>query len=158
MAPPPTVNAYRSLWNHRRSYTMKPRKLCFFTPFLPLPKQATPLPLSHPASIVTETADLSRKLSGASRYFTSMLSSVCQRVRVGAPSVSRPIPYWFPRIESQPFGRHRICPPRPGRLLNCPYDCQPLINHGSIFSFFVGKICTRTPLKNHGVFEETYEG
>ena len=29
---------------------------------------------------------------------------------------------------------------------------------GSIFSLSVGNHWMRTPLKNHGVFEETYEG
>ena len=29
------------------------------------------------------------------------------------------------------------------------------MNHGSIFNLSVGKICTRTPLKNQGVFDET---
>src|SRR6266436_4021086 len=49
----------------------------------------------------------------------------------------------------------RSCNPNPGRPLNRPYDCHPLVNQGSIFRCSVGKICTRTPLKNHGVFEET---
>jgi len=30
--------------------------------------------------------------------------------------------------------------------------------HGSIFSLSLGKICTRIPLKNHGVLDETYDG
>ena len=57
-----------------------------------------------------------------------------------------------------PFGRHRIWPPRPGAWLNLPYDCQPLMIHGSIFSLSLGKIWMRTPLKNHGVFDDTYDG
>jgi hypothetical protein len=63
-----------------------------------------------------------------------------------------------PRFSSHPFGRHRICNPNPGRPLNRPYDCQPFTNHGSIFKCAVRKICTRAPLKNHGVLEETYDG
>jgi len=43
-------------------------------------------------------------------------------------------------------------------LLNRPYDCQPSISHGSIFSLSLVYTWIRTPLKNHGVFDETYEG
>ena len=32
------------------------------------------------------------------------------------------------------------------------------MNQGSIFNLAVGYHCTRTPLKNQGVFEETYDG
>jgi hypothetical protein len=57
-----------------------------------------------------------------------------------------------------PVRRHNTCKPKPGTLLNLPYDCQPLTIHGSIFSFSVGKTWMRTPLNNHGVFDETYDG
>ena len=43
-------------------------------------------------------------------------------------------------------------------MLNRPYDCQPLMIQGSIFSFSLVKIWIRRPLKNHGVFDETYDG
>ena len=36
-----------------------------------------------------------------------------------------------------------------------PYDCQPLMIHGSIFSLSVGNHWMRMPLKNQGVFDET---
>ena len=39
-----------------------------------------------------------------------------------------------------PFGRHKTCKPKPGALLNLPYDCHPLMIHGSIFSLSLGKI------------------
>src|SRR6266436_5223723 len=96
-------------------------------------------------SPVSENAILSNPLfSGLSKYLISMLSSLWYRTRPG-----------LPRTESHPFGRHKIWTPMPGRLLNRPYDCQPFVNHGSILRCSVGKICTRTPVKNHGVFEET---
>ena len=59
---------------------------------------------------------------------------------------------------SHGFGVHLICPPSPGLWFADPYDCHPLMNHGSIFKCAVGKICTRTPSKNHGVFDDTYDG
>src|SRR6266853_2521099 len=137
---------------------MYPRKLCL-GPFAELPAQLTPPPCSHPISPVSENAILSSPLfSGLSKYLISMLSSLWYRTRPGLPRASSPSMYWLPRTESHPFGRQRIWTPMPGRLLNRPYDCQPFVNQGSIFRCSVGKICTRTPLKNHGVFEETYEG
>jgi len=59
---------------------------------------------------------------------------------------------------TQGLGVHLICPPTPFLELAEPYDCHPLMSHGSIFKCGVGKICTRRPSKNQGVFEETYEG
>src|ERR1700730_60653 len=59
---------------------------------------------------------------------------------------------------NESFGIHRICPPKPGWLLNFAYDCQPLMSHGSILSVCVGNHCTRRPLKNHGVLDDTKEG
>ena len=44
------------------------------------------------------------------------------------------------------------------RPFGLPYDCHPLISHGSIFSLFVGNHWMRRPLKNHGVFDDTYDG
>ena len=48
--------------------------------------------------------------------------------------------------------------PTPGASLNMPYDCQPLMSHGSILSLSLGKIWMRMPLKNHGVLDDTYDG
>src|SRR6516164_1217406 len=101
---------------------MNPRK--YWSP------QATPPPVSQPASMVSEAAALSRKALGSSWYLTITLSSVWTRLR----SVT------------------------PGASLNLPYDCQPLMIQGSIFKVSLGKIWMRAPLKNHGVFDETYEG
>jgi hypothetical protein len=42
----------------------------------------------------------------------------------------------------------------PGISLKVPYDCQPLMIHGSILSLSVGKYWMRMPLKNQGVFYE----
>ena len=39
-----------------------------------------------------------------------------------------------------------------------PYDCQPLMIHGSILSLSLGKVWIRMPLKNHGVLDDTYDG
>src|SRR4030095_297454 len=128
---------------------MKPRK--YWSP------QSTPPPNSHPASTVTVNAALLRKDFGSSRYFTWMLSSVWIRLRSGMPSVSAP-KYWFAVSESHPFGRHATWSPMPGVLLNFPRASQPFTIHGSIFSLSLVKIWIRTPLKNHGVFEDTYEG
>ena len=61
-----------------------------------------------------------------------------QVTRPGTPSVSSPRMYWLPRISKEPLGRHKICAPTPGRLLNRPYDCHPLISHGSIFKCSLG--------------------
>src|ERR1700730_7830682 len=119
---------------------MKPRKYCDGLSGVP-PWQLTPLslPYSHPASIVKVNAPLLNALPGLSRYLTCMLSSVCMRLRPGMPSVSVP-QYWLPRTETEPFGRHKICRPRPGALLNLPYDCHPLTIQGSIFSLSLGNI------------------
>jgi hypothetical protein len=135
---------------------MKPRKYCDGLAGVP-PAQLTPPPYSQPASSVSEAVALLRNASGLSWYFTMRLSSVWRRLRPGMPSVSVP-KYWLPRTENQPFGRQRICMPTPGALLNLPYDCQPLTSHGSILSLSLGKIWMRMPLKNQGVFDETYEG
>ena len=43
-------------------------------------------------------------------------------------------------------------------LLNFAYDCQPLMSQGSIFRCCVGHHCTRRPLKNQGVLEDTKDG
>jgi hypothetical protein len=100
---------------------------------------------------------LSIHAPGRSRYFIVKLSSVCSRRRWLSLYVSVPT-YWFNTTEIEPVGRHRIWPPVPRSLLNRPYDCHPFTSHGSIFSLSVGKICRRTPLKNHGVFDDTYDG
>ncbi len=42
--------------------------------------------------------------------------------------------------------------------MNLPYDCQPLMSHGSIFSLSLVKICVRMPLKNHGVLSDVNDG
>jgi hypothetical protein len=107
--------------------------------------------------MVTVNAALLRSSAGRSRYFTWTLSSVWTRLRSGMPRVSAP-KYWFAWMESQPVGRQRICTPRPGVLLNFPYDCQPFTIHGSIFSLSLVKTWIRTPLKNQGVFDDTYDG
>ncbi len=86
-----------------------------------------------------------------------MLLSLWKRFLPGMPNVSVP-QYVLVRIEIEPFGRHRICRPRPGAVLNLPYDYHPLTNQGSIFSLSLGKIWIRTPLKYQGVLDETYDG
>src|SRR5579883_393516 len=55
-------------------------------------------------------------------------------------------------------GRQSTCAPKPGSSLNFPYVCHPLMIHGSILSLSLGKICTRMPLKNHGVLSDVYDG
>ena len=85
----------------------------------------------------------------------SLLRSACAP---SFPACRIPSNVRLETIESVDLGRHRICAPRPGVELNMPYDCQPLISQYSILSFCVGKVWMRTPLKNHGVFEETYDG
>src|SRR5690348_14341908 len=117
----------------------------------------TPPPDSQPASRVSEAAALHSPPPGRSKYLPITLSSVCRRRRPGFPNVSLPR-YWLQTTEKDPPGRHRIWPPVPGASLKRPYDCQPFTSHGSTFRCSVGKICTRAPLKNHGVFEDTYEG
>ena len=44
------------------------------------------------------------------------------------------------RAGSQGYGVALICPPRPFREFAEPYDCHPLMNHGSIFKWGLGKI------------------
>ena len=39
-----------------------------------------------------------------------------------------------------------------------PYDCQPLMSHGSILSLSLVKIWARMPLKNHGVLSDVNDG
>src|SRR5262245_27691574 len=128
---------------------MKPTKYC--EPY------ETPPPDSPPASSVTENAALSSREPGRSRYLIEKLSSVCSRRRFEFPNVSLPM-YWFSTTETEPFGRHRTWPPPPRLRLKRPYDCQPFTSQGSILSLSVGKICAGTPLKNHGVFDDTYDG
>src|SRR5262245_53689399 len=149
MAPPPTVSPNRSCANQNRLYAMNPTKNC--EPY------ETPPPFSPPASSVSENAALSSSAPGRSRYFIMKLSSVCSRRRWLLLYVSVPT-YWFSTTEIEPEGRHRIWPPAPRSLLNRPYDCQPLISQGSILSLSDVKIWARMPLKNHGVFDDTYDG
>src|SRR6266853_6021062 len=125
---------------------MNPRKYCAGVEPEP-PEQRPPPPLSHPASIVSEKAALSSRFDGESRYFTSMLLSLCSRIRSGFPSVSRP-QYSFESSDTDPVGRHRIWKPSPGVSLNMPYDCQPLITQNSVFSFSVGEVSFKKKLKN----------
>ena len=58
-------------------------------------------------------------------------------------------------IETAPVGRQRTWSPSPGCSLNMPYDCQPLMIQGSIFSLLVGNHWIRRPLKYQGVFDDT---
>src|SRR5262252_8280260 len=131
---------------------MKPTKYC--SDRLSVPPVPSGPPVSPPASSVSDHAALHSPLPGRSRYLPMMLSSVWRRMRLLFPSASLPT-YWLPTIDSDPFGRHWIWPPPPGASLKRPYDCQPLISHGSILSLSDGKIWTRTPLKNQGVFDDT---
>jgi len=140
---------------------MYPTKLCLGltmrcppTTLTVLPKQLTPPPLSQPKSPVKVKAALSRSLRDC-RSTSPRCCHPCESAYGWVFPVRR-----YPG-RSYSSNRHPAVravvdlPPEPGFLLNLPYDCQPLMNHGSIFNFAVGNTCRRTPLKNHGVFDDT---
>src|SRR5882724_10113499 len=110
---------------------MAPRNACIGPPFPPA--HVTPPPFSHPMSNVKENAPLETAEDLSSRYLIWMLSSLWNRSRLGLPRTSAP-KYELLSIEMAPVGRYRTCRPRPGCSLNMPYDCHPLMIHGSILS------------------------
>src|SRR5215510_11915583 len=136
-------------------YAMKPRKYCAG---LSPPVHDTAPPLSQPASTVRVEAIRVIQLLGFSNHLCWIESSVWKRWRSGSPRTSVPSAYWLKIRIVLASGVQRTWPPMPGQELNRPYDCQPLISHGSIFRRSEGNHCSRTPLKNHGVFDDTYDG
>jgi hypothetical protein len=78
------------------------------------------------------------------------------RLRSGLPSVSLPEAV-VGDDDPLPFGVYRTWPPTPGALVT--FIRLPAIDDpGLDLELFAQEDLVRAPLKNHGVFDETYDG